>query len=63
MSDEQFVSKMENCYVSAREGEGPIVSVRHGAVIVSLDRYAIIPLEEYHELQRRCQDGWEEGER
>ena len=53
MSDEQFVSKLENCYVVPREGEGPIISVRDDNVIVSLDRYAIIPLEEYRQLKER----------
>ena len=56
MSEEQFVSKLDNCYVAAREGEGPIISVRHGDVIVSLDRYAIIPMEEYRKLKERMSE-------
>ena len=53
--EDSFIS---NCIFRVREGEGPLFKLIDDKVTIKLDRYAIVPLEQFDEWR---QNGWPEA--
>jgi len=53
-NDKGFVT---NCYLQSREGETIFHILEDGTPIAHLDRYAIIPIEEYDKLLKDIANG------
>jgi hypothetical protein len=58
-----FRPRLNNCYIVTRKGDGPLFYSDGESIHVSLDGYAIVPIEQYREMRppkkRKTKRAWD----